>query len=728
MAKPDDSHAGFDEDDDDATIDVTVEGDAVAAELARREIEKIINERTSNVNMKMKDVPAEFYPFLRGPGDSGVNMLEEGGDIKVQIPRYHVWHDQALPQPAERGQASPYVPQPHLPIQISGDRLAAQQAQERIRRKVESLRRQLTHQSLDSIERGRHQFIMGDRGEALHDVLKETGCAVIFPPPGDDSDTLYIVGPPDRLQEGVDKVMDLAASMASANVDIARQYAQHGNAQAHARNLALYLSQRSALAELERRHNSKVVLPPADSPSNPWEVYSKDGKNVMRARAEMMDLAKAHPPQRFHPMDVHPFFHQHLQERAAPHVRVEHGVHVVFPEGSKSNQILLVSEKPGTPSDYEISRQQPSPQEIKAHEEALRAARKYLQDLLGGHDKIVDRDVESPTKFHDKIRRYADKEQQDLPENRIPVQLVFVSGGRPAGDHPPAGSFLIRGPSNHVDEMNEKLLAFIKQAQQDELERSYTTTFDFPQKYANFLIGKRGDNIKKLRDEFDVEIQVKDGKVEVQGPQSKAHACKNHVLAELKKWEDETQHILIVEPDFHRDLIGSKGAQVRRLEERYNVRINFPRSAGADDATEGSVKNFNNQPTNHVIVKGPSKGADAAREELKGLVDYLQKNNHVAHVSIAQSQVPSIIGRSGTALDDLRIKTKCQIDVPGKDEADARGRIQIRIKGEKANVAEAKKILEAASKEFDDTITRTVDVPKKYHQQIVGPKGTSSSR
>jgi transcription antitermination factor NusA-like protein/rRNA processing protein Krr1/Pno1 len=712
------------DDDEDATVDVTIEGDAVAAEMARQQIEKIVDERTSNVSLKMKDVPAEYYPFLRGPHDAGINALENAGDIRVQIPRYHTWRDQAPPQPAVQGQPAPYIPQPGLPIQIQGDRHASQQAQEQIRRQVEALRRQLTHHTEDTIERGRHQFIMGEQGEALHDILKETGCAVIFPPPGEDSDTLYIVGPPEKLQEGIDKVMELAAAMSSANVDIARQYQKAPNAQEHARNLAKYLRQRQAIADLERRHNAKIVLPPTESPSNPWEVYAKDGKNVMRARAEMVDFAKAHPPDRIHPMDVDPFFHQYLQEREASKIRRDHGVHLVFPEGSDSNEVLLVSEEPGSPSNYQFPRQQPTPQEIQAHKEAIQVARKYLQDLIDAHDRIVEREIEAPPKFNDKIRRYAEKEQLSLPERQIPVELLFGPPvGRPSIERSPSGGFSIRGPSNHVDDLQAKLLAFIEQAKKDELERSYTTTFDFPQKFANFLIGKRGENIKKLRDEFDVEIQVKDGKVEIQGPQAKAHACKNHILSDLKKWEDETTHVLIVEPEFHRDLIGPKGSQVRRLEDRYNVRINFPRSAGDDNATEGSVKNFNNQPANHVVVKGPSKGADAAREELKGLMEYLQKTNNVATVSIAQSQVPSIIGRNGAALDELRIKTKCQIDVPHKDEADAHGRIAIRIKGEKHNVAEAKKLLEAASKQFDDTITKTIDVPKKHHQSIIGPKG-----
>ena len=77
-----------------------------------------------------------------------------------------------------------------------------------------------------------------------------------------------------------------------------------------------------------------------------------------------------------------------------------------------------------------------------------------------------------------------------------------------------------------VEELATKLGEFVVEQERDDLERGYTTSFDFPQKYANFLIGKRGENINKLRDEFDVDIKVENGKVEVKGPKAKADAAK----------------------------------------------------------------------------------------------------------------------------------------------------------------------------------------------------------
>jgi predicted PilT family ATPase len=705
-------------------IDVVIEGDALAAEMARREIEAIVNERTSTVNMRLKDIPAEFYPFLAGPHNGRVSDLEGGRDIKIQIPHYHTWKDQAPPQSAGQGQPVPFLAQPSLPIQISGDRIAAQQARSEIEALVAGMRRNLT---LDQtpIDRGRHQFIIGDRGVSLHDFLAETGCALIKPPPGADDDNLYIVGPADKLQGGVDKVMELAEQMQSMNVDVAKPHlSARGGGHPHARNMTRYFQQKQALAELEKLHDASIVLPTGSDGPTAWEVYAKNFKNATKARQDIMNLVGAHPPSRFQPMQIDPFFHQHLQQREAPKIRREHGVHIVFPDGhGETPDILLVFEAPGSPSEYVIPRQQPSAAELKQHLQAIQQAQSYLQNIIAQQQALESRDIEAHPRYNEKIRRYLEREQQGLPQGQFPIQATF-----PTGRSKDAPGFAIRGPSSAVDDMNTKLLAFLEQEAKDEAERGFTTSFDYPQKFANFLIGKRGENINRLREEFDVEIQVKDGKCELKGPEKKCAACRAHILSQLKKFEDETTHTLKVKPQYHRELIGPKGAQVNRLQDRYNVRVNFPRNAAPteDDATEGSVKNFRNQAPDEVIIKGPKKGADEAREELLNLLQWTMDNSHSASVSVQQSQVPSLIGAGGREMESLRLATGAQVDIPNaRDAADASGRVEIKLKGTKKQVEDAKKLLQERAKVFDETVTKNIDVDRKHHKTLIGTGGAN---
>ena len=646
----------LEDDDMDTTVDVTIEGDPFAVQMARQDIERIVNEHTSSVNTRLKHIPAEYYPFLAGPHNTRINALQDGRNLKMQIPHYDTWNEQAPPQTPVNRQPATFSPQGRLPIQLSGDREAVAEARAEIDRQVQELQRQLTLEQM-AIERGRHQFIVGDMGTSLHDFLHETGCSVILPPEGDDSEMLTIVGPPDRIEDGMNKIMDLASSMSMASADIAKQHANTPRGgHAHARDITRYLQQRQAIEQLERLHNARIV---PDS-TGAWQIYARDGKNAMKARSDIMNLISGHPPTRFHPVEVDPFYHAHLREQVARQIRDKHGVHVVVPDDSDDSPVLLVFENSAPSLEYEFPRRQPTAQDVQAFERALQQAQQQIINLISGRDEIVSREVEAPIKYHDKIRKHVDRHHQSLPENSIPLQVLYYGAHQPQQQkRAPAPNVNLRGPQNEVETLMESLLAFIEQEKRDELERGFTLSFDFPQKFANHLIGRKGEHINRLREEFDVDIQLSEGKCEIKGPEAKANACKKHILDMAKKLEDEATHHLNIPAQYHRDLIGAQGSQVNRLQERYDVRVNFPKTRqGAEDDTseagDSTSARRDSQMPNEVIIKGPTKGADACRDELLSLLQYVKDNSFTSTVSVAQNQLPSLIGAGGKEMESMR--------------------------------------------------------------------------
>jgi len=714
------------EDDDlEATIDVSIEGDPFAVQMAKQDIEKIVNEHTSTVNTRLKHIPAEYYPFLSAGNNSALSALSQGRDLKLNVPQYHTWKDQAPPQNPTNRQPAVFAPQAGLPIQISGERQAVAEIKAEIERQVQELQRRITLEQM-AIERGRHQFIVGEMGTSLNEFLAETGCSVILPPDNDDSEMLTVVGPPERIEEGLNKIMDLASSMAMASADIARQHANAPRgAQVHARDVTRYLQQRKGIEQLERLHNARIV---PDS-TGAWQIYARDGKNAMKARSDVMNLISGHPPTRFQAVDVNPFFHEHLRGQAADQIREQHGVHVVVPDDAEEGTIILVYEDNASAPEYEFPRRQPSPQDAQAFQQALRAAQAQLLGLFEGQQTIVTRDLEAPVKFHDKIRRHVDRHHQSQPQGQIPVQVLYGGSSQPSQKRAVAPNLSVRGPEDSADALLQSLLAFIEQEKQDELERGFTLDFPFPQQYANHLIGRKGENINRLREEFDVEIQLNDAKCQIKGPEAKANAAKKYILDMGRKLEDEATHHLNIPAEFHRELIGPQGAQVNRLQDRYGVRVNFPRSRqAADDASvvDDAPQRKNDQQPNEVIVKGPSKGANECRDELLSLFQYIKDNSHVAIVSVNQSQLPSLIGSGGKEMDALRLETGAQIDVPGsRDAASANGRVDIKIKGQKKNVEAAEKLIKQKAAIFENTVQRTLDVDRRHHRHIIGPSGST---
>ncbi|KAF5024306.1 hypothetical protein F66182_3636 [Fusarium sp. NRRL 66182] len=716
-----DENTPIDEEDDDATIDVTVEGNALSAASARDEILKIAGERSANVQTKVRGIPTAFYPFIAGRDNTLAHALEEDNGVQIRVPPLQAYSAGPIPVSANPGQRPTFAPagQEENHIQLAGDRAAVQKVRAEIERQVDELHKQLAAEQL-SIQRGRHQFIIGDRGVPVEQFFSDTGCAILLPT-DEDEDTITVIGPADQVSAGLEKAMDLAMGMQMSNLDIARFHRNApGGAAVHAGNVTRYLRQRREIERLEKLYNTHINTPFSEGGALPWELYSREGKNAIRAQSEITGIINAQPPSRMISVPVDPFFHQHLRNDVTQRVKQDYGVQIVVPEASEANvPVLLVFEGPDpTNGPYQLPRTKPSDTDVRAFQQGLREAQKHILELLDKQEAIVTASLDVPAKFHEKLRRFIKKEQESRKADQIPVRVTKVGT-----------TITLRGPSSAVESLAAKANAFVEQEKEDEKERGFTLSFDFPQKFANHLIGKGGSNIRELRDRFDVEIQVQDGKVELKGPKAKAETARSHIQSLARTLADETTHTLKIDPKYHRELIGAQGSQINRLQTRYKVHIFFPRSAKpADDeqsnadATEEVAKPRRQQAPDEVIIRGPKKGADEARDEIFSLHKYLEEHSATATVPVQQKQVGSLIGQGGAALDELRQASGARIDVPQDRDTDT---VEIQIKGTASQVAKAKKILEEKRAVFDDTVVRTLDIDRKYHKALIGAGGSN---
>lgn len=707
------------DEDDDSTIDVIVEGNALSAASARNELLKIAGDRSANVQTKVRGVPPAFYSFISGPGNSLAQEIEENNGVQIRVPP-HQAHSltpvPVAPAPGQRPVFAPAVPEDNH-IQLAGERAAVQKARAEIERKVADLHKQLELEQL-SIQRGRHQFIIGDRGIPMEDFFAETGCVILLPSDEED-DMVTIIGPADHVQAGLERAMDLAMGMQMSNFDIARFHRNApGGAATHAGNLTRYLRQRREIERLEQLYSTHINTPFYEGGGLPWELYSREGKNAIRAQSEITGIINSHPPSRFQSVNIDSFFHQHLRNDISPRVKQDYGVHIVVPNSAESDEpVLLVYEGP-VPADsaYQLPRNKPSDDEVKAFKQGLDDARLHILDFINRQEELVSASLDVPLKFHERLRRFIKKEQESRSSEQIPVRVTKVGT-----------NITLRGPKSAVESLAGKATKFVEQEKEDDKERGFTLTFDFPQKFANHLIGKGGSNIRELRDRFDVEIQVHDGKVELKGPKAKAEAARAHIQNLSRTLADETTHVLKVDPKYHRELIGAQGNQINRLQTRYKVLIFFPRSAkgvadnesNADAASEVSRPRRQQGP-DEVIIRGPKKGADEARDEIFSLYKYLEEHSATATVPVQQKQVGSLIGQGGAALDELRQSTGARIDIPADRDTPM---VDIVLKGTAAQVAKAKQILEGKRAIFDDTVVQTIDVDKKHHKALIGTSG-----
>ena len=389
--------AAVDEDDSSTAI-VEIEGDAIATRKAREEIMKIVDAHAVKSNLRLRNIPPEFFPFLAGPHNSEVKKMEENKDVQITIPPFHVWQHQPPPQPSRPNERPDFVPHPDMHIQIVGDRAAAQEARVSIERLAEELRQQLVLKE-QTFLRGQHQFIVGERGVSPHDFLQETGCVVVLPPSHMDTEDITIIGPPEKIAGGLDRATALASELLSANVDPRKNITNAPNgANVHARALAQYFAARGLEEEFQRKHDAHIAFPISTETPENWDLFARDKLALPKARADLIELIRAHPPSRLTMVEMDPFFHPHLQEQCAHALRNDFGVHMIIPQDEESQSVMLVYEGPENgESPFQMPRQRPSDAEIAAFEEALHQARNQILSIIGDQD-LSTQQVDIPQK------------------------------------------------------------------------------------------------------------------------------------------------------------------------------------------------------------------------------------------------------------------------------------------------------------------------------------------
>lgn len=107
-------------------------------------------------------------------------------------------------------------------------------------------------------------------------------------------------------------------------------------------------------------------------------------------------------------------------------------------------------------------------------------------------------------------------------------------------------------------------------------------------------------------------------KVVIQGIKPNVEAAKERVSALVANLADQVTLSLNIPKEFHRYLIGPSGRYVKKLEDKYNVFVKFPRGTSVN-GDESPVPGNN---PNVITIRGRKKDANSAKDELTELYEY----------------------------------------------------------------------------------------------------------
>ena len=163
---------------------------------------------------------------------------------------------------------------------------------------------------------------------------------------------------------------------------------------------------------------------------------------------------------------------------------------------------------------------------------------------------------------------------------------------------------------------------------------------------------------------------------------------------------------------------------MRRLQERYSVRIHFPRRD--DEEERGSLPDEEKpRSVDEIVVRGPSKGVKSAVDELNALLEYRLQNSHTAEIEILARGRQRLLKNSSGIVHSLRQDPgHVRIDVPSRpdDESDD-SIIVIRVEGTESFVKKAVKEIGSLRDEVKGETIRILKIEQKHHKGLIGPGG-----
>ncbi|BGP25460.1 SCP160 protein [Rhodotorula toruloides] len=705
-------------------ISISLSGPQSAVDSARSQILAIVRERTSKTSVRLGDIPSEYWALL---GSRVAQVVEragvEEGEVRIDVPRRWTGKrgvdvlnesgEEAVDEKKEKERA----------VSVSGARDAVKKVVAELEAELAELRATVRPVTFPLPKR-QHRFLVGS---AIADrILHQTGCAVEVPPAESPSEDVVVRGPARETVKAMQLVMDVASATPVETLDLFTAHRGAHDPRMYAAQLARFLIVKSRLRPIALASGTQIYLPRLEAipaSQNAWlEIVGSSGEEgtgvacVAQARQAVISEVRKLPPGVFDIVRVDPLVHRHLIGKKGNKVRQfekDHAVEVVFPPSEQGrNDVLLVY----TGEHY-------AGPEAK---QALEQVKQAIEALAGEFADMTSEVIEIPAALHGAvIGQGGTTLNAVIGEDKL-VHVQF--GGAGAKEDEVA----IRGPKDEVERVKKELQRIAEDAKNEEIVNSHVIEFEIPSEHVRHIVGKAGSGVNKLREELGVRVDFGDqaaaakkgatSKVTVKGRKENAEEARKRIKSLVTRMADEVTLTIPLPASLDRgSLIGKQGMYLKRLQEKYDCVINFPKDGRRGHSADSAL------PTpspSEITIRGPSKGAKAAQGELVALIEYEKEHGNTVAFEVLVKALPRILGRGGSQVNQIKDETGvASLDIDQEDKEATSATITLR--GTKSSIKKAREAIEKIAKDVQDELRIEIDIPREYHTTLIGSGGSS---
>jgi len=523
-----------------------------------------------------------------------------------------------------------------------------------------------------------HTSMIGQGGKLIQSIMSECGDVHIrFPAEGENNDVITIRGTKEDVAKAEEQLKKLGEERLenSFTAEVTAKPEHHR---------FLIGRNGSNIRKVREKIGVRIIFPTRQDENQELITIIGKKESVEEAKAELMEKISQLNNIIESEVNVDPKHHKYFVARRAQvlnDISDEYGgVNISLPKDLTSPRIAL-----------------------KGARECVEGAKKRLLEIVAELEAMTEIQCIIPQKHHRAILGNKGKNVQDLT-SRLNVQIKFPERKRtdeeapPAPEEPPVEGqenksdiITISGNKDRAEEAKKELLALVPVSEEIEI----------PFENHRYIIGQKGVGIRKMMDEFDVNIAVpppenKNSIIVVTGPA--AHVANAMKALESRNEDIEKENedrklrqfelVMNVNSEYHPKLIGRKGAVIQKLREQHNVNIQVPPSSTAADE----------ERSNQIRLIGYEQNCMQAKEAIDTIIRDLE-DQVTLEVKLNSQCHSRIIGTRGKNVRKLMEQFHVDIRFPRGEDADL-----VLVSGTEENCEACKEHLLVLEEEYLDEV------------------------
>uniref|UniRef100_A0A8C7IH36 Vigilin n=1 Tax=Oncorhynchus kisutch TaxID=8019 RepID=A0A8C7IH36_ONCKI len=593
---------------------ITLEGPTKDMQMVQSQMEAIVTDLVSRMDYLEISVDPRFHRHLIGKGGANINRIKDLHKVSVRIP--------------------PDNEKSHL-IRIEGDPQGVQEASKELLELASRMENERTKDLI--IEQRFHRAIIGQKGEKIKDVRDKFPEVIInFPDPAAKSDIVQLRGPRNEVEKCSKFMAKMVADMVEngffLSVPIFKQF--HKN---------IIGKGGANIKKIREETNTRIDLPAENSNSEMIVITGKK-ENCEAARIRILSIQKELANITEMEVSIPSKLHNSLIGSKGRFVRsiMEEcgGVHIHFPtEGSGIDTVTIRG---------------PAEEVEKAKKQLLSLSFRFLLFQQAGSFSLINPPPPRASSSPAPPAEAAVQENGEANGEMVEEPAAPVDPTAPKK----CDVIVLSGRKERCEAAVEALKALVP----------VTTEVEVPFELHRYIIGQKGSGIRKMMDEFEVNIQVpapelQSDIISITGLANHLDRAKEGLLERVKELTAEQEDrslrsfklTITVDPKYHPKIIGRKGAIITNIRTEHDVNIQFP------------DKNDDNQ--DQITITGYEHKATAARDAIQAIVDELEEM--ISEDITLDARVHArIIGARGKGIRKIMDEFKVDLRFPQPGAAD----------------------------------------------------------